>query len=523
MFLFCKPNKSKNIIITESQARHLQEMLAYHGSKADFDQFSLAYMGTGIGAQEFGYGIYLTLDKEAAEHYGGVTYTVEIPDPDKALYLYYNEPIPNEVYDRIINAIVDWNVEIYPDEYDESTKENLIQELKDVMPPTEGRYLMYNLHKFVDEKTYAAQMLKNCGVTGFFYNNGKIDNVVIFDTKAIHIIEKNIIENQQRNGIIQESESTFDEPTLRADYEEVDYMTPKEKKVLAAKYGSASKGDEIKKAILLQLRQLRHNKTEFNQQDVLDFMRLGANIRNIIDLLKEEPNGMVEPVMNYIKGKVDRSNLGQSYQKLLWKIEDNLKQLKVKSQEEIEQEQKTQASIDSLVQRFTQLMENYKNEYLKRVASVAEIRYNKLPDEIERLMSLIAQTEGKLETLSHGLSYTQRIQNSEVRNAREQLTKLTNKRSKFRTLLQKYPTSQDFVNMCVDEANKTFEHNIQALSARIVDKGFDIANIQVQDIKEDPKIFDLIITDGQKTLHCRSIIAAEFSDYMKPHYRFIMT
>lgn len=201
MYLFAKPNlNNKEIFITEEQSRYINEMIAYHGSKADFDRFSLAYIGTGVGAQEFGYGIYLTLDREAAEHYGGMCYTVEIPDPNQALYLYYNDPIPEDVYNQIVNSIVDWNVSVYPDEYDEKSKLELAKEIREVMPPTEGRYLMYNLHRFIDEKTYAAQMLKNCGITGYFYNNGKIDNVIIFDTKAINIINKSIVENQNPNA-----------------------------------------------------------------------------------------------------------------------------------------------------------------------------------------------------------------------------------------------------------------------------------------------------------------------------------
>lgn len=194
MYIFAKKiNPTKNLIITESQSRFLLEMMAYHGSKADFDQFSLAYIGTGSGAQEFGYGIYLTLDPDVAYGYGGVIYTVEIPDPNQATYLYYNDPIPKDIYTNIIQSIVDWRKMVYSDEYeDEQSIEELIQELHDVMPPKEGRYLMYNLHRYVDEKSYAAKLLCNCGVTGYFYNNGKADNVIIFDTKAIKIVNKDV-------------------------------------------------------------------------------------------------------------------------------------------------------------------------------------------------------------------------------------------------------------------------------------------------------------------------------------------
>ena len=98
MKLFCDLN-SKTIIINEKQEKMLKEMVAYHGSKANFDEFNLAYMGSGIGAQEFGEGLYLTFDKDAAYSYGGTVYTVDIP----------NENMPWDVFKscaETINIIV---------------------------------------------------------------------------------------------------------------------------------------------------------------------------------------------------------------------------------------------------------------------------------------------------------------------------------------------------------------------------------------------------------------------------------
>ena len=41
MKLFCNLDK-KTIVITESQRKKIQEMIAYHGSKMNFDEFNLA-------------------------------------------------------------------------------------------------------------------------------------------------------------------------------------------------------------------------------------------------------------------------------------------------------------------------------------------------------------------------------------------------------------------------------------------------------------------------------------------------
>lgn len=203
MKLFCNLDK-KTIIITESQRRKIQEMIAYHGSKMNFDEFNLAYMGTGVGAQEFGEGIYLTFDKEAAYGYGGTIYTVNIPDENKANYIYYNRPIPSDLFSAIIDNIVADITRQYPDEYtDEQSIEDLKKELYDIMDPSEGRHLMYNIHRYIDDSIVIPKILKNAGVAGFIYNNGKVDNVIMFSSKDIKILDKETV-NENKNRIEEE-------------------------------------------------------------------------------------------------------------------------------------------------------------------------------------------------------------------------------------------------------------------------------------------------------------------------------
>ena len=200
MKLFCNLDK-KTIIITESQRRKIQEMIAYHGSKMNFDEFNLAYMGTGVGAQEFGEGIYLTFDKEAAYGYGGTVYTVNIPDENKANYIYYDRSIPSDLFSAIIDGIIADMTRQYTDEYtDEQSVDDLRQELYNIMDPSEGRHLMYNIHRYIDDPIVVPKILKRAGVTGFIYNNGKADNVIMFSSKDIKILNKGTV-NQNKNRI----------------------------------------------------------------------------------------------------------------------------------------------------------------------------------------------------------------------------------------------------------------------------------------------------------------------------------
>ena len=203
MKLFCNLDK-KTIIITESQRKKIQEMIAYHGSKMNFDEFNLAYMGTGVGAQEFGEGIYLTFDKEAAYGYGGTVYTVNIPDENKANYIYYDRPIPSDLFSAIIDGIIADMTRQYPDEYtDEQSVDDLKKELYDIMDPSEGRHLMYNIHRYIDDSIVIPKILKSAGVTGFIYNNGKVNNVIMFSSRDIKILDKETV-NENKNYINEE-------------------------------------------------------------------------------------------------------------------------------------------------------------------------------------------------------------------------------------------------------------------------------------------------------------------------------
>ena len=46
-----------------------QASVAFHGSGADFDEFRLEMIGTGEGAQAYGYGLYFTDSEDIAKYY----------------------------------------------------------------------------------------------------------------------------------------------------------------------------------------------------------------------------------------------------------------------------------------------------------------------------------------------------------------------------------------------------------------------------------------------------------------------
>ena len=57
---------------------------------------------------------------------------------------------------------------------------------------------------------------------------------------------------------------------------------------------------------------------------------------------------------------------------------------------------------------------------------------------------------------------------------------------------------------------------------RLNQKGFT-PECKFSSLSSDPKLFDVVITDGEKKVHARSVLAAEFSECMVAHFRFIIT
>lgn len=92
------------------------EMDAYHGTSANFDRFDPNFMGSGEGAQMYGWGIYVTTNQQTGEHYADVAagtngkdekylYAVDIPDDNGKNYLNIEGNSP-QTYDAIASGLM---------------------------------------------------------------------------------------------------------------------------------------------------------------------------------------------------------------------------------------------------------------------------------------------------------------------------------------------------------------------------------------------------------------------------------
>ena len=321
---------------------------------------------------------------------------------------------------------------------------------------------------------------------------------------------------------------------LRKDCKNARYADGQEKKDLISKYNvSSKKAKDIQYAISLKLQEIRKDKKEFDEEDVNDFNRLSENDTQYYAELKKENDSFVKYLLDYwekqLKGKRDlfryvnmTSFSGYSFSSaekwLIKRYQKIREELASRDPKNISAKEKEEYSIDTLRTKLGSELEDFKKEYLKRVEEAANKSYDNLPKEIKQLEKVLKEMKDNYESRKNEIKgYMNRWY------AQEPIRKQENKIGKKKAILKMFKTKDSFVKVCLDDAEKTFKGNVDALAHRIYDKKFDVEKIEISNVKDDPKIFQLMISDGSKKLYCRSILAAQFSDKMVPHFRFIMT
>ena len=323
---------------------------------------------------------------------------------------------------------------------------------------------------------------------------------------------------------------------LRKDYDSASWVSGQEKKDLIAKYNvNSKKTKDIQFAILLKLQELRQLRHDFDNADVTDFARMSNSDTQYYEFLKNENDDFVKYLFNVWETEiklpkhrdlfrwVNLKSFGgfsfSSHEKWLIKRYQKIREeLDSRNPEKIEAVAKKKASVDEINSKLTVELEDFKTEYLKRVEAHSSIAYDELPSVIEsltkKLIVLRKEYEDKLkETRNYNItwSYYQRVEKHERKISRK------------KSILKMYPTKESFIATCLNDAELTFRGNVNALAMRVYEKDFVVEKIKVSNIEDDPKIFKLFIEDGTKKLYCRSILAAQFSDKIVPHFRFIMT
>ena len=337
-----------------------------------------------------------------------------------------------------------------------------------------------------------------------------------------------------------------------------DFYNSLVKKTKAAKYKlDSKKTGDIQNAILEQMRLERNTRTVFEDDDCEWFFRLkGADsviAKTLYEVLDRENIKFVNFFFEFLtkhaskprfSAKPENGTMLDLYKKLAglapndrryfastseiysakryWMIEEYVKS---HSEEGIAAAAENDKIITTILDVLVEQMKDYRENYIVRVTDFFTKKYKLFPSVLEDTVRQIANVETELLKRKNelkGESFSVRYHDVTARNLTKTIDKLRDKKERIRSIIRTY-SEAEYVDKEVTNAINQFDADVRELANRIKDKGFNIDTMTISRIHEDPKLFEMHITDGTKHMYARSIIAAEFSEKVRAHYRFIIT
>jgi len=265
-----KPIGTKEIIKAEVKPAEATEvieegddLILSHGTKHDFDKFQLEKIGTGEGAQAFGYGLYFTDGSKIAEGYAkklsedntGLVYSVKIKNGKLANWAEWRRPLDESIESDFYNKLTDSEKKQYQDYLDntfnsgkdknytgafgdlELSQEGFLEYPTFEKPSASGNLYQDLKAAFGQEK--ATEIFKRAGIDGIKYESqggyGKENNYVVFNPESIEVIKKSKGGEEVKPTEVKE-EVKVKAPTKElAEGEEVTFNTPQGEKLIGEK------------------------------------------------------------------------------------------------------------------------------------------------------------------------------------------------------------------------------------------------------------------------------------------------
>lgn len=309
---------------------------------------------------------------------------------------------------------------------------------------------------------------------------------------------------------------------LIADYTLLnEYPSMNEKKTLAAKYGSESKkSKEIQNMVLVAMRGERKTRTEFDEIDLRYFSKFDIPETYSKAVTYYELESI--EFLNYVMGvyweklvarkldkKVDLVNSRGTYQlsvadKYAIRRYLNIKRYLEEIKPENVEKKRNDEEINNVIRNILlKDMVVFHDAYIAKVTKWANMQYPKI-------IEIKNETKAQLEKLPKDVKYNV-------------WRPLKNKYDRAVALLTRFDTIEKYVEWNVENAENQYMSDINSVVERIRKRELDYDNLKVVNVFEDPKFFEMTITDGNQSLHARSIWAAEYSEKVTAHYRFIIS
>lgn len=341
----------------------------------------------------------------------------------------------------------------------------------------------------------------------------------------------------------------YSENKMIGDYEVLDNLPTKAVKMsIASEYGlESAKTKEIQKAILEAMVAVRREKTSFSDSDIKWFNRLDvpSTYKRAITYYERESLSFIEYLKENVKAKlvsrrlfntdtnsVRNINMSAADKYLVTLYNNYSKYLTEHDPEEIKKNAMVVGENAIIKGILLKDMKEFHDAYIERVILWANKYYKKLPELIANAKISVERTKNNYYELDHKCcdlynsgnhKEAREMHIKECAPAKKAWEKATRGYNGLCTIIKKYPTIEEYVYFQVHEAEKKYMADIDSIVERIKEKKFNVETLKITDVQNDPKFFEMIITDGEKKMFARSIWAAEFSEKVTAHYRFIIT
>lgn len=266
---------------------------------------------------------------------------------------------------------------------------------------------------------------------------------------------------------------------IRKDYDNLNCICTKSERVELMKRYNAEypKLASIKNAILNELKNRRDQKIEFTSSDITDFERLDGKIQ---DKLMNESVKFIEFYIFSIESKLKSKN-----------IDPNVK-----------------------LGRDWNYYISYAQKYLIDTYKIAVKILNEKTGALNKQEDIIKKIYNVL--IENTVDFHNKFIDTIKIQATNSFDRLLNKGK------VKENEKEDFINAKIRLAEEEFKNSLYNISVRLFEHGVD-DKLSIEYIGNDMKYFELIIKSNNKILHCRAIIAAEYSEKVETHLRYIIT
>jgi hypothetical protein len=290
---------------------------------------------------------------------------------------------------------------------------------------------------------------------------------------------------------------------LIADYTLLnEYPSMNEKKALAAKYGIESKkAKEIQEMVLVAMRGERKTRTEFDEIDLRYFSRfdIPETYAKAVPYYELESIEFLNYVLNVYWGNVVEKKLENKLSlansrgygicaahKYIIKRYLNLKRYLEEIKPENIEKKRSDEEINNVIRNILLVeMKPLHDNYIERITAWAKKSY-------VSIIKTKTESAKELDLLPKDVKYN--------------IWKpIKNKYDRAVALLRRFDTIDKYVAYTVESAEREYMNDVNEVTLRIRKKELDYDKIKVINVYNDPKFFELTITDGNKSLHARSI------------------